>query len=81
MPCFIVGWTRVIVINGVTIGHSCCVVHKCLKPLNSVKDRFCPDHVNQNAICSIKHCEALVVKGTLACGDEEHQLVERNHNI
>ena len=39
-----VGHIRSTVTDGVTIGRPCCGVHDCMVPLDSVKNRFCPDH-------------------------------------
>ncbi|THH18979.1 hypothetical protein EUX98_g8864 [Antrodiella citrinella] len=66
-----------VVMDGITIGHPCCGVLNCHVPLANQRHRFCPNHANQNSICSVKDCSEPVVDGSLACCDPQHQEMER----
>jgi hypothetical protein len=71
----------VVVIDGVTIGFPCCVVHNCKIPLaNSRHDRFCPQHSDQNKICVVVEYHSPTSLNSHVCSDPQHQQVEKIHH-
>lgn len=70
---------RVVVIDGITIGHPCCAVHGCQENLERQTDRFCKTHKVCDKICSVVGCSAPVVEGHLACADQTHRQAEERH--
>ncbi|KAK6967007.1 hypothetical protein R3P38DRAFT_2512649, partial [Favolaschia claudopus] len=44
---------RVVVIDGITIGHPCCGIHNCPEPLISNRHRFCYGHNHHDKICAV----------------------------
>jgi hypothetical protein len=53
-------YMEVVVTDGVTVGHPCCVVPQCKNPLNSTWHHFCsldPDHLHHETICAVEGCE------------------------
>lgn len=71
----------VVVIDGVTVGHPCCAVHNCHRPLASNRHRFCPqDAIQYDTICAIVGCDNPIVAGSLTCANPSHQDVERIHH-
>ncbi|TCD66467.1 hypothetical protein EIP91_001347 [Steccherinum ochraceum] len=64
------------VIDGVTMGHACCAEFNCKEPLQKQNDRFCKTHSHLNSICSIFGCTKTVLKGSRACSDPTHQVME-----
>ncbi|KAI0681980.1 hypothetical protein BC835DRAFT_1289183 [Cytidiella melzeri] len=73
--------TRVVVIDGVTIGHPCCTVHNCQTTLEKQHHRFCRDHAGLNLQCAIKDCTSPILAGHLVCADETHREIEKRHRI
>lgn len=72
---------RVVVIDGVTIGHPCCAVHGCQEKLAKLTNRFCDLHTRNNKLCSIVDCSEPVVEGRLACANESHLQAEERHML
>jgi hypothetical protein len=72
--------TSVIVIDGVSVAHTCCGVPNCKVPLHSNRHRFCPAHSHLNTVCSIVDCSNQAVPGMKACAVASHQRVEELHN-
>ncbi|KIO18482.1 hypothetical protein M407DRAFT_83864 [Tulasnella calospora MUT 4182] len=64
------------VMDGVTIGHPCCAVHGCRRPLESPKDRFCQSHNSHNNECVTVGCSELQETGFRTCADPEHRAKE-----
>jgi hypothetical protein len=69
----------VVVIDGVTVGRTCCAVHNCKVHLQSNKFCFCPDHYNLHFTCSIVSCNAPVTVGAKTCNIPVHKEIERIH--
>ncbi|KAF8807013.1 hypothetical protein BYT27DRAFT_7292820 [Phlegmacium glaucopus] len=67
----------VTVMDGVTLGHTCCAVHNCKIPLTTSRDRYCATHRGLSNICAIKDCNKHVLKDKRTCADTSHQEVER----
>lgn len=67
----------VAVMDGVTLGHTCCAVHNCKIPLATSQDRYCPTHRGLSIVCAIKDCSEHVLEGKRTCADPSHQEVER----
>ncbi|KAF6741043.1 hypothetical protein DFP72DRAFT_886318 [Ephemerocybe angulata] len=61
--------TKVVVIDGVTLGHPCCGVHNCTLPLKSNRHRYCPKHLEEgeDTYCCVVGCRALAVGSTRSC--------------
>ncbi|KAF8220288.1 hypothetical protein L208DRAFT_1334764, partial [Tricholoma matsutake] len=57
----------VVVINGVTIGCPCCVIHNCTTPLANNRYHFCPKHSAQNFICAIISCDSPAIPDCCTC--------------
>ncbi|KAF8547820.1 hypothetical protein OG21DRAFT_1599609 [Imleria badia] len=72
--------TSAVVTDGICIGCPCCGQYKCQVPLSSTKDRFCHQHRQLEACCSIVDCPKAIIAGTLTCDDPEHQEIERVHH-
>ncbi|KAF8802794.1 hypothetical protein BYT27DRAFT_7226251 [Phlegmacium glaucopus] len=72
--------TSVIVIDGVSVAHTCCGVPNCKIPLENNRHRFCPEHSCMNSVCSIVNCSNLVIPGRKSCALVDHQRVEDVHN-
>ncbi|KAH8077384.1 hypothetical protein BXZ70DRAFT_1012946 [Cristinia sonorae] len=68
-----------VVMDGVTIGHPCCGVPNCKKPLEKQNDHFCTDHTSESDICSVTTCRLPIVPGTRTCSTPEHQAVEAEY--
>ncbi|KIK81568.1 hypothetical protein PAXRUDRAFT_35835 [Paxillus rubicundulus Ve08.2h10] len=51
--------------DGNTIGHPCCAVHDCKKPLDSHCLRFCSDHQHLGEICAVDGCNSPCASGQL----------------
>ncbi|KAG2037617.1 hypothetical protein BDR03DRAFT_1050033 [Suillus americanus] len=66
----------VVVVDGVTVGHPCCVVRNCHTPLSNNHHRFCPAHSSYNGMCSIIGCNLPVVPGRRTCLTPDHKHVE-----
>lgn len=70
---------RVIVIDGITIGHPCCSVRNCKISLEKQHHRFCPAHDKMKAVCAIKDCSSPIFEGHLVCSNVVHLEVEKQH--
>ena len=71
----------VVVIDGITIGHPCCLVHNCFVPLPNNRQRYCTVHAaSHDAQCAIIGCTAHVMTGRRTCSDPTHQAVETLHH-
>ncbi|KAF7304404.1 hypothetical protein HMN09_00842500 [Mycena chlorophos] len=72
---------HVVVIDGITIGHPCCGVLHCPTPLASNRDRYCPDHVDEDKKCAVEGCGVLcdIDNGFLTCSDPGHRHLETVH--
>lgn len=70
---------RSVVVDGVTIGHPCCGVLNCPKPLDSVKDRYCPAHFNLDSVCAVISCNNDADPGYQTCSMEEHRSLKHYH--
>ena len=69
-----------VVIDGVTVGHTCCCLHNCHTPLANNHHYFCPDHAHtHNTICAIVGCDNPIIEGSLTCAIMAHQEVECIH--
>ncbi|KAF8958550.1 hypothetical protein BDZ97DRAFT_1923591 [Flammula alnicola] len=66
----------VAVMDGVTLGHTCCAVHNCKIPLTTSRDRYCTAHRGLSNICAIKDCSEPVLEGKRTCIHPSHQEVE-----
>ncbi|KAG2034597.1 hypothetical protein BDR03DRAFT_802478, partial [Suillus americanus] len=71
----------VVVIDGVTVGHSCCAIFNCYIPPSNNRHRFCPTHrpVQEN-LCSMIGCDNPIVNGHRTSSIKEHQYVEETGN-
>lgn len=67
------------VIDGITIGHPCCGVHNCHKPLQNHRHRFCPLHKDHALLCCITTCSSPAVKGSKVCDNPEHIAIQKVH--
>ncbi|KAF7304399.1 hypothetical protein HMN09_00842000 [Mycena chlorophos] len=72
---------HVVVIDGITIGHPCCGVLHCPTPLASNRDRYCPDHVDEDKKCAVEGCGVFcdIDNGFLTCSDPGHRHLETVH--
>lgn len=66
------GQVRSVVVDGVTVGHPCCMVHNCTEPLRSTRNKFCQVHWNQESICAVVGCSEPVSPGFQTCINTEH---------
>jgi hypothetical protein len=64
---------RVLVTDGVGIGHVSCRILHCANALENTQDRFCPGHMYRKDICAIDKCEQPVVPGRQTCSNVECQ--------
>lgn len=72
---------RVIVTDGITIGHPCCSVAHCDKPLENNQDRFCIHHKGEETICSVVNCSNKVDLGYLTCNQPRHRDLETQRKM
>ncbi|KAJ7718060.1 hypothetical protein B0H16DRAFT_1797918 [Mycena metata] len=72
---------RSTVTDGITIGCPCCAVHDCLKPLVSVKHRYCTLHRALNKQCAATMCERNSETGFCTCPDPEHHHLKSYHYL
>ncbi|KAK7018933.1 hypothetical protein R3P38DRAFT_2393702, partial [Favolaschia claudopus] len=70
---------RVVVIDGITIGHPCCGVFNCPKPLISNRHRFCDKHDHHHKMCAVEDCQAPNEAGYMTCTEPDHRLLETTH--
>jgi len=72
---------RVVVTDGITIGHpSCCVPH-CPNALAKNQDRFCAVHSALAEICAIIGCGHKVEAGFRTCKLSLHREMEEKRNM
>ncbi|KAI6012337.1 hypothetical protein EDC04DRAFT_2956638, partial [Pisolithus marmoratus] len=64
------------VCDGNAIGHLCCAVHDCKKPLDNHRLRFCSDHHNLSNICAVEGCNLPCSLGSKTCHTAEHSKLE-----
>ncbi|KAG2007045.1 cytochrome P450 [Coprinopsis cinerea AmutBmut pab1-1] len=67
------------VCDGITLGHPCCGVHGCQTPLDSQRDRYCPDHRALEALCAIDDCSQPVEPGFRTCSQQGHRRLEEKY--
>ncbi|KDR76382.1 hypothetical protein GALMADRAFT_480195 [Galerina marginata CBS 339.88] len=72
---------RVIVTDGITIGHPCCGVAHCDQPLQNNQDRFCSLHQDEENICAVVNCRNRVEVGYLTCHLEKHRALETHRKM
>lgn len=72
---------RVIVTDGITIGHPCCGVAHCSQPLEHNKDRFCHGHRDEQNICCVVNCRTLVEFGFLTCPEPNHRALDTQRQM
>ncbi|KIM77019.1 hypothetical protein PILCRDRAFT_49095, partial [Piloderma croceum F 1598] len=70
---------RSVVIDGVNMGCPCCGVHDCDNTLNSVRDRFCPEHAHFRQQCAVTSCSEPVQQGFKTCLLSEHRQLELHY--
>ncbi|KAF9539067.1 hypothetical protein CPC08DRAFT_771030 [Agrocybe pediades] len=70
------GYIRATVTDGVTIGRPTCSVHDCDIPLDSVKDRYCPEHLDQDKQCAVTSCTLSAEPHHRTCSIREHRALE-----
>ena len=71
----------VVVIDGITIGHPCGLIHNCFVPLPTNRQLCCTVHAaSHDAQCAIIGCTAHVMTGHRTCSDPTHQAVETLHH-
>jgi CxC6 like cysteine cluster associated with KDZ transposases len=70
---------QVVVTDRITLGHVCCGVFRCTRPLIKNSDRFCPAHGNMNNICAIIDCQQPARRGSKTCTLPEHQAMEQKY--
>lgn len=63
--------------DGVTMGHPCCNVRDCQTALSSVRDLFCPDHLEYQYTCGIQGCSFPCDPGWRTCNTEQHRTAEQ----
>ncbi|KAI0310124.1 hypothetical protein OF83DRAFT_1071058, partial [Amylostereum chailletii] len=71
-----VGSIRAVVTDGVSIGHPCCAMHNCTKPLITNRHHFCADHATESALCAVIICKEPVRPGHRTCTHPNHMALE-----
>jgi len=71
---------RSMVTDGIMIGHPCCSLHDCKKPLPSNRARYCLDHQDLEWICCTIGCNNPVAPGSKACIRDVCQQLEKGRN-
>jgi hypothetical protein len=71
---------RAAVVDGVTLGHPCCLVLNCAEPLPNNRARYCKLHEDEASLCAIIDCSSTVVPGRRTCSLPEHQGLEDDRN-
>ncbi|RDX54688.1 hypothetical protein OH76DRAFT_1340898, partial [Lentinus brumalis] len=66
------------VMDGVTVGHPRCNRSLCTNRLRSPRDRFCPEHTEYNAKCSITDCGLDAEDGMRTCRTPTHRQYEED---
>jgi len=61
------------------MGCPCCGIHDCDNDLESVRDRFCPEHERFNCECAVTSCSKPVETGFKTCPDPEHRRLELHY--
>ncbi|KAI0309790.1 hypothetical protein OF83DRAFT_1157459 [Amylostereum chailletii] len=67
---------RAVVTDGVSIGHPCCGMHNCTKPLVNNCHHFCEDHIEEASVCAIVACNEPVRPGHRTCTQPDHISLE-----
>ncbi|PPQ79909.1 hypothetical protein CVT26_004187 [Gymnopilus dilepis] len=65
-----------VITDGVTIGRPTCMVQDCDVPLESVKDRYCPVHQDEDRVCVVTTCSDLAEAGHRTCTIKSHRSLE-----
>ena len=73
------GCLRSVVIDGVNMGCPCCSIHDCDNALDSVRDRFCPEHAHFRQQCAVTSCSESVQQGFKTCLLSEHRQLELHY--
>ena len=73
------GCLRSVVIDGVNMGCPCCGIHNCDNTLDSVHDRFCPEHAHFHQQCAVTSCSEPVQQGFKTCLLGEHRQLELHY--
>ncbi|TFK54807.1 hypothetical protein OE88DRAFT_1778248, partial [Heliocybe sulcata] len=68
-----------LVTDGLTIGHPCCNVRHCDRPLLSNRDHYCSDHAYREQICAVEYCEQPVESDFKTCSDLNHRALEAHY--
>ncbi|KAA1469595.1 hypothetical protein DENSPDRAFT_835230, partial [Dentipellis sp. KUC8613] len=71
---------RAVVTDGITIGHPCCAVHNCTRPLINNRHHYCSVHKSDVLKCAITACEARAERGYRTCSKPDHRRVEEIRN-
>nr|GAT48245.1 predicted protein [Mycena chlorophos] len=75
------GMLRSCVTDGITIGRPCCGEHDCLRPLPTVKHRYCDLHHGKDLLCVVKDCENEAEEGWRTCTLPDHRALEEYRNL
>jgi hypothetical protein len=68
------------VIDGVTMGHTCCVVQDCPIPLTDQQDWFCIVHRDLRRQCCVNDCNLPVETRHITCGNPLHRAFEHSRD-
>ncbi|KDQ58768.1 hypothetical protein JAAARDRAFT_69191 [Jaapia argillacea MUCL 33604] len=71
---------RAVVTDGIAIGHPCCMVHNCTRPLINNRHRFCEQHQDKNLDCVVTDCDAKAEPGHRTCSNSSHRELEEFRN-
>ncbi|KAI0360950.1 hypothetical protein OH77DRAFT_1392352 [Trametes cingulata] len=73
---------RSVVTDGVAIGHPCCGVHDCKKPLIRSKGaRYCAEHSANERKCSVVDCSVQAQSGFKTCGMPAHRAMDETYHL
>lgn len=50
--------------------------HDCMNTLNSIKDRYCPEHLTLNGLCVVTTCSSPAEENYRTCAIPEHRKLE-----
>ncbi|KAI0311184.1 hypothetical protein OF83DRAFT_1069232 [Amylostereum chailletii] len=65
-----------VVTDGISIGHPCCKMHNCTKPLVNNRHHYCIDHQSEATICCINNCRSKARPGHRTCNNNNHAKLE-----
>ncbi|KAL1937345.1 hypothetical protein VTO73DRAFT_13806 [Trametes versicolor] len=72
---------RSAVTDGVTIGHPCCGVHDCKRPLRRSKGaRYCLIHASKEHECSVIDCALPAEGGFKTCAQAAHRAMDQHYH-